>query len=420
MAPLTIGVVREETVGERRVSLVPDQVATLRGAGLTVLVESGAGRSAWLTDEAYAAAGAEIVPVDDDNPILRADLLLSVGRPPARLLRGLRSGQGILGLLGPLGDPAFVRGLADRGVTAISLDGVPRTLSRAQSMDALTAQANVAGYKAVLIAANAFDRYFPMLFTAAGTVRPARVLVLGTGVAGLQAIGTARRLGAVVSAYDLRPEARAEAASVGAAVLDLSAAGRPESTPAGGGYAPALAAEAQQRQRAALAAHVTRHDIVITTAQVPGRRPPVLVDDDTVKAMAAGSVIVDLAAGPLGGNVTGSRPGETVVTDNGVTIVGAGDLPAQVPVAASAAYSRNVTALLTHLLRDGELTIDLGDEIQAGVVVTHAGAVVHPTIAAQVTAHAAEQSTAHAAEQSTADPAGQAPTDPTAQGAIDG
>lgn len=377
--PLTIGVVREQTPGERRVALVPDQVTTLGAAGLRVLVEEGAGRGAWLTDEAYSAAGAEVVPADDDA-ILRADLLVSVARPAPALLRRLKPGQAVLGLLGALGEPEFARSLAEQGVTAISLDGVPRTLSRAQPMDALTSQANVAGYKAVLVAANAFARYFPMLFTAAGTVRPARVLVLGAGVAGLQAIGTARRLGAVVSAYDLRPEACTDAASVGATVLDLGG-GEAEPAKSTDGYARALAEEAQRRQRSALAAHVARHDIVITTAQVPGRRPPSLVDEEAVKGMSAGSVIVDLAAGPLGGNVSGSRPGETVVTGNGVTIIGAGNLPSELPVAASAAYSRNVTAVLTHLVRDAELAIDPNDEIQAGIVITHDGAVIHPMIA---------------------------------------
>jgi NAD(P) transhydrogenase subunit alpha len=245
-------------------------------------------------------------------------------------------------------------------------------------MDALTSQANVAGYKAVLVAANAFGRYFPMLVTAAGTARPARVLVLGAGVAGLQAMGTARRLGAVVSGYDIRPESRSEVESVGATFLDLSV------HPAGsgeGGYARALVAGEQRSQQDALAEHIARHDVVITTAQVPGRRPPVLVSEDALKQMAAGSVVVDLAAGPLGGNVALGRRGETVVTDEGVTVVGAANLASTVPTAASAAYSRNVTALMLHLTRDGAFAIDLTDEIQAGVVITHDGRVVHPVVA---------------------------------------
>jgi NAD(P) transhydrogenase subunit alpha len=279
----------------------------------------------------------------------------------------------VIGLLDPQTYPEYAGALAGRGVTAISLDGLPRTLSRAQSMDALTSQANVAGYKAVLVAANLFGGFFPMLVTAAGTARPARVLVLGAGVAGLQAIGTAHRLGAVVSGYDIRPESRSEVESVGGVFLPLD-------TPAGsqgtGGYARALDPDEQERQRAALAEAIARQDVVITTARVPGRRPPLLVSEDAVKGMAPGSVIVDLAAGPRGGNVALSSPGATVVTENGVTIAGAEDLATTVPVAASAAYSRNVTALLRHLVRDGELAIDLTDEIQAGVVIAHGGAVM--------------------------------------------
>ncbi len=375
MSPLTVAVARETAAGERRVALVPEQVAALHAAGLAVAVETGAGAAAWFTDEAYAEAGAQVVGVDDLAAC--ADLVVSVARPPAAVVDRLAGGRAVLGMLTPLADPGYAGDLAGRGLTAISLDGLPRTLSRAQPMDALTSQANVAGYKAVLVAADAFARYFPMLVTAAGTARPARVLVLGVGVAGLQAIGTARRLGAVVSAYDIRPESRDEARSVGATFLDIDTVGGP----AEGGYARALTDEERRAQQEALVRHVARHDVVITTAQVPGRQPPLLVTDEAVKAMAPGSVVVDLAAGPLGGNVAGVQPARTVVTDNGVTLVGAGNLPAEVPTAASAAYSRNVTALLRHLVRDGVLAIDLTDEIQAGVVVAHGGRVVHPAVA---------------------------------------
>jgi NAD(P) transhydrogenase subunit alpha len=246
-------------------------------------------------------------------------------------------------------------------------------------MDALTSQANGAGYKAALVAAAAFGRFFPMLITAAGTARPAKVLVLGTGVAGLQAIGTARRLGAVVSAYDVRPETKTEAESLGATFIELASVG-----PAGGkgGYARALTADERQAQQAELAGHIGRHDVVITTAQVPGRRPPELVTGEAIKAMAAGSVIVDMGAGPLGGNVAGSVPDQTIVTENGVMVIGAGGLAATVPAAASAAFARNVTALLLHMVADGELAFDLSDEIQAGVVITHDGAVVQPATVA--------------------------------------
>jgi NAD(P) transhydrogenase subunit alpha len=281
-------------------------------------------------------------------------------------------------MLAPLTDPALAAALAAKGVTAISLDQLPRTLSRAQSMDALTSQANVAGYKAVLVAAAAFGRYFPLLITAAGTAPPARVLVLGAGVAGLQAIGTARRLGAVVTGYDVRPAAKGEVESLGATFLELTAVG---SAAGQGGYARELTAEERQAQQDELTAHIARHDVVITTAQVPGRRPPLLVTDDALKAMAPGSVIVDMGASPLGGNVAGSRPSETVVTGNGVTVIGADNLPASVPTAASSAYSRNVSALLLHLTSDGALAIDTSDDIQAGVVITHRGAVVHDAVA---------------------------------------
>ncbi|HET8681095.1 MAG TPA: NAD(P) transhydrogenase subunit alpha [Micromonosporaceae bacterium] len=369
---LTVAVPRESRADEQRVALVPDQVGTLRAAGMEVVVETGAGSRAWFCDDAYAAAGATILPAGE--LYAAAGVVLGVGRPR---LAALRAGQVVIGLLRPREDPALMARLAALGVTAISLDELPRTLTRAQPMDALTSQANVAGYKAVLLAANTLGRYLPMLVTAAGTARPARVLVLGAGVAGLQAIGTARRLGAVVSAYDIRPQSRDEARSVGATVLDLTG---PDGD-AEGGYARALADGEEAALRTALAPHVAAADVVVTTAQVPGRRPPLLVAEEAVKGMAPGSVIVDLAAGPYGGNTALTRAGATVVTDGGVTVAGAGDLAATVPTAASAAYSRNVTALLAHLARDGRLAIDRTDEIQAGVVVTHGGRVVHPVVA---------------------------------------
>jgi NAD(P) transhydrogenase subunit alpha len=285
-------------------------------------------------------------------------------------------------MLSPLTEPGYARRLADLGVTAISLDGLPRMLSRAQPMDALSSQSSVAGYKAVVLAADLYGRYFPLLITAAGTDRPAEVLVLGIGVAGLQAIGTARRLGAMVKAYDVRPEAKAEAESVGATFLNLTSVGGGSGE---GGYARALTAEEQAAQQQELTDHIGRQDIVIATARVPGRRPPLLVSEEAVKAMQPGSVVVDLAASSLGGNVHGSRPGETVVTGGGVTIVGADNLAASMPTAASNAYARNVAALLRHLVRDGALAIDLTDEIQAGVVVAHGGAVVHPAVARLLT-----------------------------------
>lgn len=367
----TVGVVREEAAGERRVSLVPEVIGRLTSLGVEVLVASGAGAEAGFPDAAYEKAGARVVPPAE--LVERADILTCVGPPESP-----PDGKMLVGLLSPLQRLDRVRDWLARGVTAVSLDLLPRTLSRAQVMDALSSQANIAGYKAVLLAANAYGRYFPMLTTAAGTTTPAAVLVLGTGVAGLAAIGTARRLGAVVTAYDVRPQARAEAASVGARVLEIAAV---ESAVGEGGYARALTDEEQQALAEELANHIPRFDVVITTAQVPGRRPPVLVTAAAVTEMAPGSVVVDLAASPLGGNVEGSQPDSTVVTPNGVTLIGAGNLPSAMAPAASTAYARNLTALLAHLLPEGEPRIDPEDEIQAGVVVTHAGRPVNQAVA---------------------------------------
>ena len=374
---MKVAVVKETAPGEQRVALVPEAIAKLTGAGLEVLVETGAGDGAWFPDAAYAEAGAAIV--SRSELAAAADVILTVTRPDDALLGALRPGQAVFGMLNPLADPAFAADLAARGVTAVSLDGLSRTLPRAQTMDALTSQANVAGYKAALVAATAFARFFPLLITAAGTARPAKVLVLGTGVAGLQAIGTARRLGAVVSAYDVRPQTKTEVESLGATFIELASVG-----PAAGegGYARDLTEEERQAQQAELIAHIARHDVVITTAQVPGRRPPLLLTDDAVKAMSPGSVVVDMGSGPLGGNVAGSVPGETVVTGDGVTIIGASNLAAGMPSAASSAYARNISTLLLHMLAGGALTIDTSDEIQAGVVITHGGVVVQPATAA--------------------------------------
>jgi NAD(P) transhydrogenase subunit alpha len=373
---MKVAVVKESAPGERRVALVPETVARLRQAGIEVLVESGAGDGAWFPDGLYEDAGARVVSSAD--LYATANVILTVTRPqPARL----RPGQAVIGMLSPLIYPRDAADLADREVTAISLDGLPRTLSRAQGMDALTSQANVAGYKAAIVAAEAYGRFFPLLITAAGTARPARLLVLGTGVAGLQAIGTARRLGAQVTGYDVRPASRGEVESLGAAFLELTSVANAAGE---GGYARELTEQERQAQQAELEDHIGRHDVVITTAQVPGRKPPLLVTDDAVKKMASGSVIVDIGASALGGNVAGSKPGEAIVTGNGVTIIGAPNLPSTVPTAASNAYSRNISALLLHMVKDGSLVIDTSDEIQAGVVVTHQAAVVHPAVASRL------------------------------------
>jgi NAD(P) transhydrogenase subunit alpha len=373
---MKVAVIKENAPGERRVALVPEAVPKLTQAGLEVLVEAGAGDGAWFPDSAYSEAGASIVKTTD--LFAAADVILTVTRPDDAQIALLREGQAVFGMLAPLIDPRLAATLASKHVTAVSLDGLPRTLSRAQGMDALTSQANVAGYKAVLVAAAVYGRFFPLLITAAGTARPAKLLVLGTGVAGLQAIGTARRLGAQVSGYDVRPASKGEVESLGATFIELTsvagAAGE-------GGYARELTEDERGAQQAELTNHIARHDVVITTAQVPGRRPPLLITEDAVKTMAAGSVIVDMGASPLGGNVAGSEPGETVVTENGVTIVGAENLPSTVPTASSNAYSRNISALLLQMSSEGTLVIDTSDEIQAGVVVTHDGQVVHPAVA---------------------------------------
>ena len=373
---MKVAVVKENAPGERRVALVPETVPKLMAAGAEVLVQSGAGEAAWFPDSTYAEAGAAIITAEE--LYAGADVILTVTRPGLKAVPRLRAGQAVFGMLSPLTNPELARELAEQGVTAVSLDGLPRTLSRAQPMDALSSQANVAGYKAVLIAASAYGRFFPMLMTAAGTARPAKLLVLGAGVAGLQAIGTARRLGAVVSGYDVRPASQGEVESLGATFIKLTSV---ESAAGEGGYARELTAEERQAQQEELTGHIARHDVVITTAQVPGRRPPLLVTDDALKAMSPGSVIVDMGASALGGNVTGSQPGETVVTGNGVRIIGADNLPATVPTASSNAYSRNISALLLHMTSDGALSIDTNDDIQAGVVITHGGKVVNEAVA---------------------------------------
>jgi H+-translocating NAD(P) transhydrogenase subunit alpha len=379
---LKVSVVKETAPGERRVALVPEAVVKLRAAGLELLVETQAGAGAWVTDDAYAEAGASVV---SKTEALSADVVVMVGKPDAPMVAALRPGQAVIGMLSPLADRGIARSLAAAGVTALSMDMIPRTLPRAQPMDALSSQANIAGYKAAVIGAAGYGRFFPLLITAAGTARPAKVLVLGTGVAGLQAIGTARRLGAVVSAYDVRPETRTEAESVGATFIELTSVGPASGE---GGYARALTDEERAAQQDELAGHIARHDVVITTAQVPGRRPPLLVTEDALKEMAAGSVIVDMGASPLGGNAAGSVPGETVVTENGVTIIGASGLPSTMPAAASAMYARNLSALLLYLVKDGELAFDPADELQAGVIITRDGKVVHPALAEEGAARA--------------------------------
>ena len=372
---MKVGVAKETAPGERRVALVPEALGRLTAAGLEILVESGAGSGALIPDQAYAEAGATIV--SSVELYGQSDVILRVQKPSESEIRIMRSGQAVIGFLSPLIDPKSAEALAKQGVTAISLDAIPRTLSRAQSMDALSSQANVGGYKAVLIAANAFGRYFPLLTTAAGTAKPANVLILGIGVAGLQAIGTAKRLGAVVKAYDVRSETKEQAQSLGAQFLVLKTAVEASGE---GGYARQLTPEEQAAQQAELNGHIASMDVVITTAQVPGRRPPLLVTADAVKAMKPGSVIVDMAASALGGNVELSKAGETIVTDNGVTIIAPDNLPATMPVGSSAFYARNISALLLGMVKDGALNLDFEDDVTKATVITRDGAVVSDAV----------------------------------------
>jgi NAD(P) transhydrogenase subunit alpha len=372
---MKVGVAKETAPGERRVALVPEVLAKLKAAGVDVLVEQGAGDGSAILDSAYQAAGAEIVATD--ALYQQADVVLRVAKPSAEEVGRLRQGQAVVGFLAPLIDPSLARDLAAKGVIAISLDAIPRTLSRAQSMDALSSQANVGGYKAVLIAANAYGRYFPLLTTAAGTAKPANVLILGIGVAGLQAIGTAKRLGAVVKAYDVRPETREQAESLGAQFVKLKTT--IDATGAGG-YARELTAEERAAQQAELNEVIGGMDVVITTAQVPGRKPPVLVTADAVGKMQSGSVIVDMAASALGGNCELSKAGETVVTPNGVTIIAPENLPATMPAGASAFYARNISTLLLGMVKDGALHLDLEDEVTKSTVITKDGAVVSEAV----------------------------------------
>ena len=369
--PMKVGVAMETAAGERRVALVPEALGKLTAAGLEVLVETGAGDGAMIPDQAFIDAGATIVATD--ALYAQSDVILRVQRPAGPEVSRLRSGQTVVGLLSPLLDAALMQTLATAGVTAVSLDAIPRTLSRAQTMDALSSQANVGGYKAVLIAANTYGRYFPLLTTAAGTAKPANVLILGIGVAGLQAIGTARRLGAVVSAYDVRPETAEQAQSLGARFVKLQTS---IDATGSGGYARALTPEEQAAQQAELNEVIGNQDVVITTAQVPGRKPPVLVTAAAVANMRSGSVIVDMAASALGGNCELSRPGETVATDNGVTIVAPENLPASMPASSSQFYARNISSLLLNMVKDGALALDFEEEVTKATVITHGGAVV--------------------------------------------
>ena len=366
---MRIGVPVETAAGERRVALVPEGVGRLRKRGLAVAVAAGAGDRAGFRDDAYRAAGAEIVAHDE---ALGAAIVVKVQRPAADEIGRLQAGALLVALLQPSGDAAFLAALAARNVTTLALERVPR-ITRAQSMDVLSSQATVAGYKAVLLGAAALPRMLPMLTTAAGTLAPANAFVLGAGVAGLQAIATARRLGAVVSAFDVRPAVREQVQSLGAKFVEASVAA--EGT---GGYARALDADQNRRALDAVHAHIRGVDLVITTAQIPGARAPLLVTDAMLRDMRPGSVVVDLAA-DTGGNCERTLPGQ-VIEMHGVTIIGATNLAATVPLHASQMLSRNLETLLGHLLQGAKgetprLVVALDDEITGAMCLTHAGAV---------------------------------------------
>ena len=360
---MRVAVPRETAEGERRVALVPETVSKLREAGFEIRVERGAGTAAGFEDDEYIAAGAELA--DAASLTGGADAVVCVASPSAELVGALAEGAVVVGFLEPLTDRDGIARLRDRGVVGFAMESIPR-ITRAQSMDALSSQATVAGYKAVLLAADRVPRLFPMLMTAAGTIAPVRALVIGAGVAGLQAIATARRLGAVVSAFDVRPAVAEQVQSLRATFLDLGV--RAEET--AGGYATELTPEQQAQQQAALEERIPDFDVVITTAAVPGRPAPKLIPASAVERMRAGSVIVDLAA-ETGGNCEVTVPGE-VVQHGAVTVIGTRNLPSTMAFHASQLYSRNVGALLLHLAPEGELVLDWEDEITNGACVTRA------------------------------------------------
>jgi NAD(P) transhydrogenase subunit alpha len=368
---MKVGIPKESAPGERRVALVPDGVRRLVDQGADVVVGREAGLAAGFPDAGYEEAGAAVV----EDVYASADIICKVQKPSGAEVEALREGQTLVGLLQPLTSPELVRALADRRVTVFSIDSIPR-ITRAQTMDALSSQSTVAGYKAVLLAATHLGKFFPMLTTAAGTIAPARVLVLGAGVAGLQAIATARRLGAVVSGFDVRPVVKEQVESLGATFLELDV----EGAEGVGGYAVALAEDQHAREQELIARHVAESDAVITTALIPGRPAPQLITADAARAMRPGSVIVDVAA-EAGGNCELTVSGQTVV-EGGVTIIGETNLAATVPVHASQMYSRNVYTLLDHLLSDGELVLDFDDEITRETCITHEGRVLKEPVPA--------------------------------------
>jgi len=373
-----VAVPREIEQGERRVALVPDTARMLVGAGLEVSVEAGAGAAANFSDAQYKDAGATVAS-RAGTILLAADAVLKVQAPRESEISVLKKGAVLISFLQPATQGDIVKSLASHGITAFSLELLPR-ISRAQSMDALSSQASASGYKAVLMAADRLGKLFPMMMTAAGTVAPTRVLVMGAGVAGLQAIATARRLGAVVSAYDVRPAVKEEVQSLGATFIELPL----EAQEGQGGYAREQSEEFLNKQRQLIGEHIAKSDVVITTAAVPGRRAPLLVTGEMVKGMRPGSVIVDLAA-ETGGNVELTQPGKEVNVD-GVTIIGARNVPSTMPITTSKLLARNVANLLLHLVKNGVLALDFEDEITKAACVTNGGEIVNERARQTVTA----------------------------------
>ncbi len=372
---MLLGILKESTLGETRVALLPENLKTLLAQGITVTVEAGAGIASGASDLAYTEAGA-MVSADRASILSHADLLPVVNAPSAADQAMLKSGAVVIGFLRPLEAPEALATAIALHVTLFSMELVPR-ISRAQTMDALSSMATIAGYKAVIDAAGYLPRLFPMLMTAAGTIPPARVFVIGAGVAGLQAIATARRLGAVVEAYDVRAAAGEQVRSLGAKFLDVDLGGI--STEGGGGYAAELTEEALDRGRDLITRTAAHSDVIITTAQVPGRPAPRLIRRAAIEAMRPGSVLVDLAA-PAGGNCELTHPGVTQ-TLNGVTLLAPLNLAAEVPVHASQLYARNILKFLALIAKKGELNVDLADEVLAGACVAHKGSPVNPRVA---------------------------------------
>jgi len=375
---MKIAVPRETAEGETRVALTPQAVAQIAADGNQVLVQAGAGERSFIGDEAFREAGGTMVP--DAAALYRdAEMVLRVGRPSDDEIKQLKAGTVLIGTLGTLSNPQLAQALADAGITAISMDAIPR-ITRAQAMDTLSSQATVSGYKAVLIAAERLPKFFPLLTTAAGTVRPARVLVFGAGVAGLMAIGTAKRLGAVVEATDVRPVVKEQVQSLGGTFLEVEMTEEEKaSAQTAGGYATEMSDDYKRRQAELIASRVGEADAVITTALIPGRPAPRLITAAMVESMRPGSVIVDLAA-EAGGNCELTEPGREVVK-HGVRIIGLTNLPATMPGSSTQMFSKNIQTLVKHLVPAGQLVLDFGDEITRGATITHGGKVVHEATA---------------------------------------